>query len=112
MSRTKDDDEDEIQAGSLFYLALPRVELLVQQVQLGFGLLQGLKCGLQMGRLKIVQVRPAEHVVDDRFGRVHPFPRPPQDSQRERPSGRIAISIGTCGGHGSIVKHSACHLYQ
>jgi hypothetical protein len=72
---------------------------LIQEVQLGLGLFQRLKSGLQMRRFEIVEVRPAKHVVDDRFGRLNPFLRPTQDGQRKRPSGRIAVDAGTRGGH-------------
>jgi hypothetical protein len=73
---------------------------LIQEVQLGLCFFQGLKSGLQMRCLKIVEVRPAKHVVDDRFGRLDPFLRPAQDGQRKRPSGRIAVDAGARGGHG------------
>jgi hypothetical protein len=72
----------------------------VQEVQLGLGFFQGFKSGLQMWCLKIVEVRPAKHVVDDRFGGLDPFLRPAQDGQRKRPSGRIAVDAGARGGHG------------
>jgi hypothetical protein len=61
-----------------------------------------------MRRLKIVEVRPAKHVVDDRFGGLNPFSRPAQDGQRKGPSGRIAVNAGARGGHGLTVKHSVC----
>src|ERR1700677_786990 len=73
---------------------------LVQEIQLGLGFFQRFKSGLQMRCLKIVKVRPAKHVVDNRFGGVNPFLRPAQDGERKRPSGRVAVDAGARGGHG------------
>jgi hypothetical protein len=73
---------------------------LVQEIQLGLGFFQRFKSGLQMRCLKIVKVRPAKHVVDNRFGGVNPFLRPAQDGKRKRPSGRVAVDAGARGGHG------------
>ena len=50
-----------------------------------------------MRNFQIVKLRPAKHVIDNRLGGMHPFSRPPQDGQGNRPPGRIVVDTSGSG---------------